>query len=276
MTAEFPVIAEEEIPRWECWLENTTGIALRGRKRVLEQGIYPRLLACGLDTLDEYQALVDTPVAGPAEKMALIDQLTVKDSSFFRNPQALRAVGEHLRERHREGQDRFRIWSVGCALGQEAWSLAMVAAEEFVHTDVSWQVLGTDISPNAVIHGNRGVYSEAQLGGLSPQRRQHFFEDAAEGKRAVQELREHVKFGASNLNDIEDCPYSNQDVIYCQNVLIYFRPERVEEILDALVERLAPGGLLVIEAGEAPAWTSPRVERWRSETVNAYRLCEWK
>ena len=84
-------------------------------------------------------------------------------------------------------------------------------------------------------------------------------------------LREKVRFGSSNLKDIDKCPYADQDVIYCQNVLIYFREEMAHHIVDELAKRLRPGGLLVLGAGEASEWESPEVTRWRPETVNAYR-----
>ena len=73
--AEYPTISDEELPRWENWIENTTGIVLRGRKHVLEQGIYPRLLACGIANLEEYRRLIDLGQGGGLEKAALIDQL---------------------------------------------------------------------------------------------------------------------------------------------------------------------------------------------------------
>ncbi len=82
MSVEYPMISDEELPLWESWIEAFTGINLHGRKRVLERGIYPRLLACGVSTLAEYQTLMRSE-AGQAERAALIDELTVKDSSFF-------------------------------------------------------------------------------------------------------------------------------------------------------------------------------------------------
>ena len=86
MTAvEYPVIPDEDMPRWEHWIEGITGITLEGRKRVLERCIYQRLLGCGVPSLDEYRRLVEFGVEGDVEKAALIDQLTVKDSRFFRN-----------------------------------------------------------------------------------------------------------------------------------------------------------------------------------------------
>jgi type IV pilus assembly protein PilK len=271
---QFPTIPEEDMPRWEHWIEGVTGITLEGRKRVLEHCIYQRLLGRGLPDLGAYQRLVERGVEGDAEKAALIDQLTVKDSRFFRNRESMDAVGDFMRRRAREAcsEDKnFRIWSVGCALGQETWSLAMLASEQFAYTDVLWRALGTDISPTAVIKAARGIYSEKQLERVSTHRLTRFFDRVDEGWQVQPHLRERVGFGASNLKHIEHCPYEGQDLIYCQNVLIYFRTDMANHIVDELVKRLRPGGLLVLGAGEAPEWKSPAVTRWRPEIVNAYR-----
>ena len=274
-TANFPSIAEKDMPRWESWIEGVTGILLRGRKRVLEQGIYPRLLACGVSTLEEYQCLVDSSVEGPAEKLALIDQLTVKDSSFFRSEKSMTAVGEHLRRSAREVDSEdyeFSIWSVGCALGQEAYSLAMIASEQFAYTRQKWRVLATDISPSAVTYAAAGHYADKQVSGLSADRITHYFGREENGWRVEKSLRNKVRFGTSNLKNIETCPYGELDIIYCQNVLIYFGDELVNRIINELVKRLRPGGILVLGAGEAPNWKSSEVARWRPETLNAYRV----
>lgn len=274
--AEYPSISEDELPRWEAWIEKTTGIVLHGRKHLLEQGIYPRLVACGLSSLEEYRRMIDVDDRGGLEKAALIDQLTVKDSSFFRNEQAMNGVGEYLLRLSQEIEKEdyeLRIWSVGCALGQEAYSLAMITAEYFENTGQRWQVMGTDISPSAVIHAGRGTYSQKQLTGVSPARLARFFDAEEGGWQVKPHLRERVRFGTSNLRHLEHCPYRGLDVIFCQNVLIYFRQEAVRHVLDQFVERLNPGGLLVLGAGEAPQWNSSRVIRWMPGRLNAYRVC---
>jgi type IV pilus assembly protein PilK len=274
--ANFPSIAEEDMPRWESWIEGVTGILLRGRKRVLEEGIYPRLLACGVSTLEEYQHLVDFSLEGQAEKLALIDQLTVKDSSFFRSEKSMSAVGEHLRRSAREigSEDyEFKIWSVGCARGQEAYSLAMIASEQFAYTGQKWQVLATDISPSAVTYAGAGHYVDKQVRGVSTHRMTRYFDSDEGGWQVNKSLRNKVRFGTSNLKNIETCPYSGLDIIYCQNVLIYFRDELVNHIVSELVKRLRPGGILVLGAGEAPNWKLPEVTRWRPEILNAYCAC---
>ena len=273
MAADYPSIPDEEMPRWESWIENTTGIALRGKKQVLEQGIYPRLLACGVSCLEEYRNLIDFSVDGHVEKAALIDQLTVKDSRFFRNTGSLDAVGDYLLRRSREVDSEayeFRIWSVGCAMGQEAYSLGMIASEHLAYTDLEWRVLGTDISPTAVMYAEKGAYLDKQVAGVSPQRMTQFFDLVDERWQVQDHLRDQLRFGTCNLKHIESCPYGDQDVIFCQNVLIYFREDMVNRIVDQLVQRLRPGGLLVLGAGEVPDWKSTDVRRWRPESLNAY------
>ena len=91
--------------------------------------------------------------------------------------------------------------------------------------------------------------------------------------RVTSDLRNRVRFGTSNLQHVDQCPYRGQDVIFCQNVLIYFRQDTVSRILDQFVDRLNPGGLLVLGAGEAPNWKSDRVVRWLPGRLNAYRVC---
>jgi chemotaxis methyl-accepting protein methylase len=274
--AEYPTISDEEFPRWERWIENATGIVLHGRKHVLEQGIYPRLLACGISSLEEYRRILDFGQSGGLEKAALIDQLTVKDSNFFRNEQAMNAVGDYLLRLSREVEKEdyeLRVWSVGCAMGQEAYSLAMIAAEMFQYTDQRWQVLGTDISPTAVMHARHGVYNDKQMAPVSSARKMRFFEQAESGWAVEPGLQQQVRFGISNLRELDKCPYRGQDVIFCQNVLIYFREDMVQHMLDQFIERLNPGGLLVLGAGEAPDWKSSRVVRWLPGRLNAYRVC---
>ncbi len=271
---EFPTIADEDMPRWEQWIEGVTGITLEGRKRALESCIYQRLLGRGLPSLEAYQRVVRDGAEGDAEKAALIDQLTVKDSRFFRDVEAMDSVVEYMRGKVAalDGKgESFRIWSVGCALGQEAWSLGMLAAECFAYTDVDWQVLGTDISLSALAQAREARYPERQLHRVSEHRRRRFFSPVENGLQVQEHLKSRVVFGASNLKDIAVCPYEEQDVIFCQNVLIYFRDEMARHIVSELARRLRPGGLLVLGAGEIQDWDTSALERWRPEIVNAYR-----
>ncbi len=184
----------------------------------------------------------------------------------------MEAVGEFL---HRKSQltepgETLSIWSVGCAMGQEAYSLAMVALESLQHTTHDWSVLGTDISPSAMMYANRGSFTDKQVHGVNTRRMACFFQWEQGGWQVQPSLREHTRFGVSNLKNLETCPYDGFDVIYCQNVLIYFRTEMVRTIVEQLRKRLKPGGLLVLGAGEACGWEPDNASRWRPQELNAY------
>jgi chemotaxis protein methyltransferase CheR/type IV pilus assembly protein PilK len=146
----------------------------------------------------------------------------------------------------------------------------MIASEQFAYSDLQWRVLGTDISPSAVMYASRGIYSDRQTERVSQHRKTRFFARVDEDWQVQPHLQDKVSFGASNLKDIESCPFTDQDIIYCQNVLIYFKDDMVNHIVEQLVQRLRPGGLLVLGAGEAPELDLPELTRWRPETVNAY------
>jgi chemotaxis protein methyltransferase CheR/type IV pilus assembly protein PilK len=101
--------------------------------------------------------------------------------------------------------------------------------------------------------------------------RKRYFE--AEGERmqlAIASLRQRICFLQANLLEIERLPVLPMDVIFCQNVLVYFRRWRTKRVLDALVERLKPGGLLVLGPGEASQWQHPALVRTAHAGVSAW------
>jgi type IV pilus assembly protein PilK len=101
--------------------------------------------------------------------------------------------------------------------------------------------------------------------------RERYFEDIRQNKSAVVKwLKDRVCFVQGNIIDLGDLPVSNMDVVYCQNVLIYFKKWRQKAVLDELVERLKPEGLLVVGMGEAVGWSNPKVTRVKDDSVQAY------
>lgn len=100
---------------------------------------------------------------------------------------------------------------------------------------------------------------------------QHYFTQQADGKyQVVNSLAKHLCFARLNMLDLAQAPISGMDIIFCQNVLIYFRRWQRREILNRLVARLAPGGLLVIGVGEVAGWQHPDLEPVADERVLAF------
>lgn len=188
----------------------------------------------------------------------VIDALLNNETSFFRDPSAFHhltaTVLPQLRERR--GQVRkLRIWSAACSTGQEAYSLAMLFAED----RTSWQewtidILGTDLSRTAINRARSGLYSQFEVQrGLPIRRLVDWFDPVLdEGWRVRPDLASLVTFGRQNL--LGPPPAGAQfDLILCRNALLYFSTDRRNQVLDRLATAIAPDGALVLGAGETPS-----------------------
>lgn len=272
----IPEMDETQFNQWRQLLEQRTGIALSPERRsylATNLGIRMREIGCF-----SYQAYYEKIVSGPGALMewaTLVDRLTVQETRFFRDPDAFRLVADYLMTRPREElrQQPLEAWSVGCATGEEAYTLAMVL-DECMHRlglPPLYGVTGSDISQPALRKARQGRFSLRKLQHVKPELRQRYFtlsgEDSAE---IVSSLRERVCFARLNVLDLDTAPMHGMNIIFCQNLLLYFRRWRRREIVKRLTERLAPGGLLVLGHGELTDWQPPGLQRVPSEHVLAW------
>ena len=190
----------------------------------------------------------------------LADAIVVSESRFFREAGAFAALRERIlpelvRRREQTGRPReLDIWSAGCSTGEEAYTLAMIALET-VPLPSLWtlRVLGTDLSGRNIAQAREGVYDPRRLEALPPTW-SHRYVTPAPGDERVQvgaAVRKVVTFRQHNLcGDL--WTIEPQDVIVCQNVLIYFRREDQLRVLNRLYDTLRPGGYLLVGATELP------------------------
>jgi chemotaxis protein methyltransferase CheR/type IV pilus assembly protein PilK len=135
----------------------------------------------------------------------------------------------------------------------------------------SFGITATDISLPVLTKAREGIYNARKLLDLKSELIDRYFEALDGNKFKIKPpLKNKVCFSMANMINIEKSPLRNMDVIYCQNVLIYFRKECKHRILDSLVERLAPGGLLIIGQGEALGWHNSFVSRVPDNQTLAY------
>jgi chemotaxis protein methyltransferase CheR len=221
----------------------------------LERRLLRRMALTGARSLYEYYRLAAVP--GGHELQALVDDVSVHETSFFRNPAHFEALrDEVLPERAaralRRGTRALRLWSAGCSTGQEAWSLAITLFEGLLaHGAWDVQLLASDISARALHHAREGVYDERQLAGVSSEQRRRFFEPCPEGRRVRGFLRRGVEFQLGNV--LEPAPGGPFDLIFCRNVMIYFERESQRRLLELLSRALAPGGCLFLGQTEGLA-----------------------
>ena len=265
------------------------------RAHFLQDRLQRRLKACRLDTFYSYYRLL-TSREGKAELSALLEILTVNETSFFRNKPQLDLFQKQILEEtlHRK-QDRrdwtLRLWSAGCSTGQEPYTMAMQVADALAYYYLRnplpfdmptpkplipppWRVeiLASDISYSALRTAQEGLYSEAQMEPVDYMFRLRYFDklgDQYQVKRAVREL---VHFDFHNLKT-EFLPQRN-DFIFCRNVMIYFDEPEQRRLIDKFYRCLNPGGYLFVGHAESLFGLTDRFRMIHVNNGTAYHKIE--
>jgi chemotaxis protein methyltransferase CheR len=235
-------------------LEARTGQQLTmSRRWRLETALSSLLRERGISTLDE---LITILVMGrePSLSEKVVEALLNNETYFFRDRAPFDLLQRHaLPElaRLRAKTKRLRIWSAGCSTGQEAYSLAMLFAEE-PQKWIGWtiDILGTDVSTSCIDRARIGAYSQFEVQrGLGINQMIRWFEECADGWRAVEALRRPVRFQVQNI--LEPPPHPGGfDIVLCRNVLLYLNPDKKTLAFDRLASAMAEDGWLMLGAGE--------------------------
>jgi two-component system, chemotaxis family, CheB/CheR fusion protein len=233
------------------FVKRARGLDFTGYKRPsLERRIGRRMQAVGCESYGDY---LDHLEVSPEEFRELFDMLLISVTSFFRDADAWRAMREEVVPElvaRRGDDDPIRIWSAGCASGQEAYSIAMTLAEILGHDEYRRRVkiYGTDIDEDALAHARAAVYTAKDLEDVPEELRQAYFEHADSRFAFRGDLRRTVIFGRNNL--LEDAPISRLDVLLCRNTLMYFTAESQAHILRHFHFALDVEGILVLGKSE--------------------------
>ena len=186
----------------------------------------------------------------------LIDEVTVQETAFVRDRRQLDAIAWHslLQLAGASGSGTIRVWSAGCASGEEAYTLALLAAEAFAPAPPPVDVLGTDISAAALAAAAAGRYCERSVRALEPTLRRRYLDLQPDGTYLVRgRLRSLVRLRQHNLarGDIPPSGECGFDLITCRNVLIYFAERTANTVIESLQRSLRPDGMLVLGAADA-------------------------
>lgn len=270
-------LSDEQYARWQVLLEERTGICFLQHKSILQKGLSLRMREVAVEDYEQYFQQVSSEPSGAVEWAQLVDRVSIKETSFFREPLSFNAVHDYLFDQlENNGKPSgysLDIWSVGCSTGEEPYSLAMLVSDivEGLAAKIYVGVLATDISPSALAMARRAFYTKRKVDALPKNLKQKYFVDRGDQGYGVDpELRQRLCFVQGNLLDLEKIPRMAMDVIFCQNVLVYFRRDRQWAVLDNLVEHLKPGGLLVVGPGEVSGWKHSTMRRAGDEKVQTY------
>ena len=261
---------------WQVLLEERTGLVLNEQRRAfLQTSLSTRMRELGINDYASYYRQVTDGPRGAVEWSTLLDRLTVQETRFFRHRPSFDVLDGYLRERLAQASlaQPLALWSVGCSSGEEPYSLAIAAAEALRETEQPdyFGVTGTDISLSALSKARAGVYGARRLEQLEADLCERYFQAQEDGRyRVIPSLAQRVCCARLNVLELAKAPFTGMDVIFCQNLLIYFRRWRRREILNRLAECLAPGGLLVVGVGEVVGWHHPELQPVADEQVLAF------
>ena len=266
---DIPALGFGDHERFSRLLLDHCGLQFSERRRPeLELGVRHAFAASTCADLDEYYRLVQDPVQGAVERDQLINAVTINETHFFRDAAQFDALYQHvlpeLIERKRTLQT-LRIWSAGCASGEEPYSIAMLLRELLPDVD-DWSItiLGTDINTDALDRARKATFGEwAFREERAKQWRPRYFRPRpARGSNRfelVPEVQKMVHFDKLNLAESRYPAYDTNttlmDLILCRNVTIYFNETVTLQVVDRLYDALVEGGWLVVGHSEPSLYT---------------------
>ena len=188
------------------------------------------------------------------EQEQLLAALSIHVSQFFRNESVFQVLEKkilpELLETSRRDNSKFRIWSVGCANGEEPYSLALLCQKQRRKGDLL-SIVGTDLSPEALSRAKRGFFPHDRVQGVPSAMLADFFCQNGQQYRLIEQVREQVQFFRHDI--LTDQPFYRANLVLCRNLLIYFSREQQQQIMQILAAALLPGGYLVLGRAETMA-----------------------
>ncbi len=190
----------------------------------------------------------DTVAKDKDEFAAFIEYLTINVSEFYRTPDKFAKLETDVIPDLLKRSPKLNIWSAGCSIGAEPYSLSMIMKE--LTPGKQHRILATDLDIEILAKAKKGVYMENEIKSLSPERRKKYFDALPDNKFAVKEnIKSCIEFKRHNL--LKDPFEKGFDLILCRNVVIYFTEEAKDQLYTRFFEALKPGGILFVGATEA-------------------------
>jgi chemotaxis protein methyltransferase CheR len=265
------------------------------RAHFLHDRLQRRLRACGMDTFYNYYRLL-TSRDGKTEFTALLENLTVNETSFFRNRPQLELFQKVILERslqHKQARRDWtlRLWSAGCSTGQEPYTLAMIICDALAYYYLRnplpfempatkplipppWRVeiLASDISYSVLHTAQEAVYSEHQMEGVDYSYRLRYFDKCGDRYSVKSAVKELVQFDFHNLKT-EFLPQRN-DIIFCRNVMIYFDEAEQKRLIEKFRRCLNPEGYLFVGHAESLFGLTDQFQMIHENNGTAYKRME--
>jgi len=206
--------------------------------------LHSRMRRVGCETYKNYAELIDE---SPNERNLLVNALSINVTRFFRDSDLFDILDKKILPNIVAGsRPKIRIWSAGCAIGPEPYSLAILIRKKFgINAESRFEILATDINNEFLIQARKGIYSYELLKEMNPLLLSEFFRRKDKDIFELNEpIRKMVRFQTHDLRN--NVPFKDLDLIMCRNVLIYFSKEQSEILFREFYKALNPNGYIVL------------------------------
>lgn len=226
----------------------------------IDRRIARRISINHLNNLEEYYNYLEI---SPREAGLLLNDILICVTRFFRDRDSFEYLANSIIPdilgRVPAGGS-IRVWSPSCSTGEEAYSLAMLFAEEMARQEKLWdlKIFATDIAKAAIESASLGLYSDSEVADVPPDKLKTFFSQTSEGWQISRPIRQMVLFAQHDL--LKDPPFTRLDLISCRNALIYFQPELQTKVLGLFHFALKPEGILFLGSSESTGELADRFQ----------------
>ena len=275
MTGTSQLMSPSEHEVWRKFIADRCGIDFgETRLQYLCRRLSERMRVLNITGFHRYYTYLNFNAEKEPEWQKLLELLAVGETSFFRHEGSFLALRNLvipglITRKQQTGSQVLTMWSAGCSTGQEAYSMTMTALDLIDPQKIQIETLGTDINETVLEKARLGQYSPLAIRSLPAAYRKKYFTELRQDRNTVyqinQRVRESVRFGHHNLKTIEQHPIPGQDVIFCQNALIYFTAECRNLVVQELCRCLSPGGYLFLAPGEIVGFKLPGIQSVKVE-----------
>ncbi|WP_437671124.1 chemotaxis protein CheB [Sorangium sp. So ce131] len=229
------------------------------KQSTVRRRIERRVVATRCESIEAY---ADYLRVRPDESRLLFQDILISVTSFFRDEAAFKALGAALAERiaGKRSGDSFRAWVVGCATGEEAYSIAILVFEALARANkqLSVQIFATDIDEQAMSVARKGLYQQAAVADIPPRLRSRYFDEQDQWFRVKDYVRDAIVFARHDV--AQDPPFLKLNLVSCRNVLIYFNSHLQEHTLKTFHFALDNQGMLFLGKSESATTLSDLFE----------------
>ena len=270
-------LTDPDYKLFQEYINRESGLVFNDSTRnSLRISLIARMRYKGFDNYEQYYKYMVLHPDGPTEFRNLITLLTINETSFFRNASHFDVLGEHIIPEllNMNIDKNISIWSAGCSTGEEPYSIA-IALQETLRDIDDWnvEILATDIDKKALARAMEGIYKPKALRNTDDKYINKYFEKNDKFYRIGDRVKNMVSFDYINLADnIAPLPLKGSwDIIFCRNVLIYFKPELIETIIKGFSDSMKDNGYLFIGFSEMLAGNNKSFRPARFDEVFVYK-----